>query len=153
MTNSLRFWYYASLSTYCQNLEKNWGHWENLGESKGQTFNGSDQVSISVLWQLPVSAFFYFWWRGSINKISPIGEKKNSWSQKKTQENNNFLMNQFHFLSPDFIRGSTVVVIHHDVDLCIVCSFWSCALFFNASVITVISWNSLAEKWPCHERN
>ena len=76
MTNSLRFWYYASLSTYCQNLEKNWGHWENLGESEGQTFNGPDQVSISVLWQLPVSAFFYFWWRGSINKISPIGGKK-----------------------------------------------------------------------------
>ena len=22
--NSLRFWYYASLSTCCQNLEKNW---------------------------------------------------------------------------------------------------------------------------------
>ena len=26
--NSLRFWYYASLSTCCQNLKKNWGHWE-----------------------------------------------------------------------------------------------------------------------------
>ena len=26
--NSLRFWYYASLSTCCQNLEKNWGHRE-----------------------------------------------------------------------------------------------------------------------------
>ena len=37
--NSLRFWHYASLSTCCQNLEKNWGHWENLGESGGQTFN------------------------------------------------------------------------------------------------------------------
>ena len=31
--NSLRFWYYASLSTCCQNLEKNWGHRENLGET------------------------------------------------------------------------------------------------------------------------
>ena len=27
--NPLRFWYYASFSTCCQNLEKNWGHWEN----------------------------------------------------------------------------------------------------------------------------
>ena len=37
---SLRFWYYASLSTCCQNLEKkNWGNRENLGESGGQTFN------------------------------------------------------------------------------------------------------------------
>ena len=41
--NSLRFWYYASFSTCCQNLEKNWGHHENLGESGGQTFKGSDQ--------------------------------------------------------------------------------------------------------------
>ena len=38
--NSLRFWYYASLSTCCQNLEKKWGHRENLGESGGQTFKG-----------------------------------------------------------------------------------------------------------------
>ena len=43
MRNSLRFWYYASLSTCCQNLEKNWGHRENLGESGGQTFKGSDR--------------------------------------------------------------------------------------------------------------
>ena len=41
--NSLRFWYYASLSTCCPNLEKNWGHRENLGESGGQTFKGSDR--------------------------------------------------------------------------------------------------------------
>ena len=41
--NSLRFWYYASLSTCCQNLEKNQGHRENLGESGGQTFKGSDR--------------------------------------------------------------------------------------------------------------
>ena len=41
--NSLRFWYYASLSTCCQNLEKIWGHRKNLGESGGQTFKGSDR--------------------------------------------------------------------------------------------------------------
>ena len=40
--NSLRFWYYVSLSTCCQNLEKNWGHRENLGESGGQTFKEFD---------------------------------------------------------------------------------------------------------------
>ena len=39
--NSLRFWYYVSLSTCCQNLEKNWGHRENLGEGGGQDFEGS----------------------------------------------------------------------------------------------------------------
>ena len=26
----LRFWYYVSLSTCCQNLEKNWGHQQNI---------------------------------------------------------------------------------------------------------------------------
>ena len=41
--NSLRFWYYAPLSTCRQNLEKNWGHRENLGESGGQTSKGSDR--------------------------------------------------------------------------------------------------------------
>ena len=41
--NSLRFWYYANLSTCCQNLEKNWSHRENLGEGGGQTFKGSDR--------------------------------------------------------------------------------------------------------------
>ena len=40
-------------------LKKNWGHRENLGESGGQTFKGSDceKVSILVLWQLPTSGF------------------------------------------------------------------------------------------------
>ena len=33
-------------------------------------------MSILLLWQIPTSGFYYFWWRGSINKISPIGEKK-----------------------------------------------------------------------------
>ena len=42
--NSLRFWYYASLSTCCQNLEqKYWAHRENFGENGGQTFKGSDR--------------------------------------------------------------------------------------------------------------
>ena len=36
---SLTFWYYASLSSCCQNLEKkNWGHRKNLGESQDQIF-------------------------------------------------------------------------------------------------------------------
>ena len=30
--NSIRFWYYADLSTCCQNLEKNWGYRKNLRE-------------------------------------------------------------------------------------------------------------------------
>ena len=43
--NSLRFWYYASLSTCCQNLEKNWGHRENLEESGGQTLRDLTEKS------------------------------------------------------------------------------------------------------------
>ena len=46
--NSVRFWYYADLSTCCQNLEKkNWDYRENLGEGGGQTFKRSDQASIN----------------------------------------------------------------------------------------------------------
>ena len=61
--NSLRFWYYASFSTCCQNLEKKWGNRENLGESGGQTFKGSNprKVSILVLWRLPALGFSTFW--------------------------------------------------------------------------------------------
>ena len=58
--NSLRFWYNTALSTCCQNLEKNWGHRENLGEGGGQTFKRSDREKyqlILVLWQLPISGF------------------------------------------------------------------------------------------------
>ena len=40
---SLRFFYYVSLSTCCQNLEQNQGHWKNLGEIEVLSFKGSDQ--------------------------------------------------------------------------------------------------------------
>ena len=33
---------YRDLSTL-ENLEKNWSHRKNLGDSGGQTFNGSDR--------------------------------------------------------------------------------------------------------------
>ena len=53
-----------------------------------------------------------------MNEISPIGEKKvyNLW--RKTQENDKFLTKQSPFLSPNFIRGPTVIVIPHNVELC-----------------------------------
>ena len=35
-------------STCCQILKKNWGHRENLGESGGQTFKGSDREKCQV---------------------------------------------------------------------------------------------------------
>ena len=59
---SLRFWYYTSLSTCCENLEKKLESPETLGETGGQTFEGSyrEKLSILVLWQLPTSGFCFF---------------------------------------------------------------------------------------------
>ena len=54
----------------------------------------------------------------SINEASPIGEKKIHDHRRKTRENDNFLTKQSPFLSPNFIRGSTVIVIPHNVELC-----------------------------------
>ena len=45
--NSLRFWYYASLGTFCQNLEKRIG--ENLGESAGVNFSTLATSDIKIL--------------------------------------------------------------------------------------------------------
>ena len=61
--NSLRFWYYASLSTCCQNFEKKWGHRENLGESGGQAFKGSDREKCQFWYfgNFQYQAFASFW--------------------------------------------------------------------------------------------
>ena len=53
-----------------------------------------------------------------MNEISPIDEKKVHDHRRKAQENYNFLTKQSPFLSPNFIRGSTVIVIPHKVELC-----------------------------------
>ena len=111
--NFLRFCYYASLSTCCQNLKKKTGvTGQNLGESGRQTFKGSDrEVSILVLWQIPTSGFCFFLVR-KINK-----RNQSDWWEKihghrrKTRENDNFLTKQSPSLSPNFIRGLTVIII------------------------------------------
>ena len=53
-----------------------------------------------------------------MNETSPIGEKQIHDHRRKTRENDNFLTKQSPFLSPNFIRGSTVIVIPHNVELC-----------------------------------
>ena len=63
-----------------------------------------------------------------MNKISPIGEKKTHDHRRKTLENYNFLMKQSPFLCPNFIRGSTVIVIPHNVELCKQCFLQECLL-------------------------
>ena len=53
-----------------------------------------------------------------MSEIGPIGEKKIRDHLRKTRENENFLKKQSPFLSPNFIRGSTVIVIPNNVELC-----------------------------------
>ena len=68
-----------------------------------------------------------------MNEINPIGEKKNSWSPKKNSGKYNFLMKQSPFLSPNFFRGSTVIVIHHNVELCKQYFLQECPLLIRKS--------------------
>ena len=78
-------------------------------------------------------AFASFWRRGSINETSPIGEKKIHDHRGKTRENDNFLTKQSPFLSPNFIRGSTVIVIPHNVELCKQYFLQECLLLIRKS--------------------
>ena len=41
--NSLNFGIMLPLVPVVKILKKKWGHWENLGESGGQAFKGSDR--------------------------------------------------------------------------------------------------------------
>ena len=61
--NSLRFWYYASLSTCCQNLEKKVGVTRKIWEKAGvKLLRDLTEKSVNlVLWQLPTSGFASFW--------------------------------------------------------------------------------------------
>ena len=57
---SLRFWYYAILSTCCESLEKievTRKVWEKAGVKLFRDL--TEKMSISVLWQLPTSGFCY----------------------------------------------------------------------------------------------
>ena len=51
-------------------------------------------------------------------KLAQLMRKKNHDYRGKTRENDNFLTKQSPFLSPNFIRGSTVTVIPNNVQLC-----------------------------------
>ena len=53
-----------------------------------------------------------------MNEISPIGKKKVHDHRRKNRKNYNFWTKQSLFLSPNFIRGSTVIVILHNVEFC-----------------------------------
>ena len=53
-----------------------------------------------------------------MNETSPIGEKKFMITEEKLGKMTTFWKKQSPFLSPNFIRGSTVIVIPHNVELC-----------------------------------
>ena len=69
----------------------------------------------------------------SINETSLIGEKKIHDHRRKTRENDNFLMKQSPFLSPNFIRGPTGIVIPHNVELCKQYFLQECLLLIRKS--------------------
>ena len=68
-----------------------------------------------------------------MNEISLISEEKIHDHQRKTWENYNFLTKQSPFLSPNFIRGSTVIVIPHNVELCKQYFLQECLLLIRKS--------------------
>ena len=50
-----------------------------------------------------------------MNEISSIGEKKVHDHRRNTQKNDKFVTKQSPILSPNFIRGSTALVMPHNV--------------------------------------
>ena len=52
-----------------------------------------------------------------MNEISPTGDKKIPDQRRKISKNDNFSTKQSSFLSPNFIRGPTVIVIPHKLEL------------------------------------
>ena len=65
--------------------------------------------------------------------FSPIGEKKIHDHRRKTRKNDNFLTKKSPFLSPNFIRGSTVIVILPNVELCKQYFLQECLLLIRKS--------------------
>ena len=106
--------------------------WEKAGDKLLRDLT-EKSVNFSTFGNFQHQAFASFWRRGSINVTSPIGEKKIHDHRRKTRENDNFLMKQSPFLSPNFMRGSTVVVIPHNVELCKQYCLQECLLLIRKS--------------------
>ena len=131
--NSLRFWYYASLSTCCQNLDKKLGKiWEKAGVKRLRDLT-EKSVNFNILATSNIRLLLVFGEEDLINETSPIAEKKIHDHRRKTRENDSFLTKQSPFLSPNFIRGSTVIVIPHNVELCKQYFLQECLLLIRKS--------------------
>ena len=105
--NSLRFLYNASPSTCYQNLKKKNGVtrkiWEKVGVKvlRGLT---EKSVNFSTLATSQHQASAIFWWSGSINKVSPISQKKDSWSPKKNARKWQYFNETISHNEPKFYR-------------------------------------------------
>ena len=69
----------------------------------------------------------------NIRLLLDFGEKKIHDHRRKARENDNFLTKQSPFLSPNFICGSTVIVIPHNVELCKQYFLQECLLLIRKS--------------------
>ena len=72
-----------------------------------------EKVEVKLLRDLTKKSIILVLWQ-----ISPIGEKNIHHHRSKTRENDNFSTKQSSFLSPNFIRESTVIVIPNNVEFC-----------------------------------
>ena len=90
-------------------------------------------VSFSTLPTSNIRLLLFFGEEDQLMKLVRFGEKKIHDHRRKTRENYNFLMKQSPFLSPNFIRGSTVIVIPHNVELCKQYFLQECLLLIKKS--------------------
>ena len=134
---SLRFWYYASVSARCQNLENKIGVTSKIWEKAGLKLlmdltENSVNFSTFATSNIRLLLFFFFGEEDQWTKLVRL-VRKNHDHRRKTRENNNFLTKQPPFLSPRFFRGSTVIVIHHNVELCKQYFLHECLLLIRKS--------------------
>ena len=132
--NSLRFWYYAFLSTCCQNLEKigvTRKIWEKAGVKLLRDLT-KRSVSFSTLATSDIRLLLFLVKRINKRNQSDWWEKIHD-HRRKTRENDICLTKQSPFLSPDFIRGSAVIVISHNVELCEQYFLQECLLLIRKS--------------------
>ena len=134
--NSLRFWYYASPSTCCQNLEKTIGvTWKILEKAEVKLLRDLTEKSVnfSTLATSNIRRLLVFGEEDQQTKLIRLVRKKIHDHRRKTRENYKFLTKQSPFLGPNFIRGSTVIVIPHNVELCKQYFLQECLLLIRKS--------------------
>ena len=114
--NSLRFWYYASLRTCCQNLEKigvTGKIWEKAGVKLLRDLT-KKSVNFSTMATSNIRLLLVFGEEDKSMKLVRLVRKKFMITKEKLEKMTTFRRNNL----PNFIRGSTMIVIPHNVELC-----------------------------------